>query len=92
MNARMKTSGRLGVSLFVIAPDQDRRGVPQGTRLRLQRALGRLRLLMSSPIASFRWARAKRRVTAQRNGTEVSGSQSHAAGVASDEGLGVLGF
>lgn len=94
MNARMKTSGRPGVSLFVIAsaPDQDRRGLPEGTWIRLQRALGRLTLLMSSPIASFRWARAKRRAAARRNGTQVSGSHSHAADVGNDEGLGLLSF
>ena len=94
MNAQMKTSGRPGVSLFVIAPapGQDRRGLREGTWIRLQRTLGRLTLLMSSPIASFRWARAKRRAAAQRNGTEVSGSQSHAADVENDEGLGLLGL
>jgi len=92
MNARMKTSGRPGVSPFVITPDQACRALPQGTWTRLQRALGRLVLLMGSPIASFRWARAKRRALAQKNEAQLSRKQNHSDGFADGEGLGVLGL
>jgi len=69
MNARMKKAVRPYGGPFVISAGKTREDLRQGGWIRFQRTLERIRLLLSSPIASFRWARAKRKLTAGKKGT-----------------------
>lgn len=69
MNARMKKVVRPHGGPFVISAGKSREDLQQGGRIRFQRTLERIRLLLSSPIASFRWAIAKRRSAAGKKGT-----------------------
>src|SRR5215469_13983749 len=71
MNARMKKAVRPYGGPFVISARKPE-GLQQGGWTRFQRTLERIRLLLSSPIASFRWARAKRKSAAGKKGTGTS--------------------
>lgn len=62
MNARMNRVERPNTGLFVIACNNAGGSLPLGRWARLQRTLERARLLLGSPIASFRWAMAKKRL------------------------------
>jgi hypothetical protein len=66
MNARMKAVIRFNGGLLVISPDKACGGLQRGRWTRFQRTLERIRLLLGSPVASFRWARAKRRVESRK--------------------------
>lgn|SRR5581483_749793 len=72
MNARMKKAVRSYSGPFVISAGKTHEDLQQGEWIRFQRTLERIRLLLSSPIASFRWARAKRRSAAGKKGTGTS--------------------
>jgi len=72
MNARMKKVVRPYGGPFVISAGKAHEDLQQGGWTRFQRTLERIRLLLSSPIASFRWARAKRKSAAGKKGTGTS--------------------
>ena len=73
MNARMKKEiVRPYGGPFVISAGKAHEDLRQGGWTRFQRTLERIRLLLSSPIASFRWARAKRRSISGKKGTGTS--------------------
>jgi hypothetical protein len=69
MNARMKLMARERASRFVVSADvAGADGLLQaGKWARLQNRLKRMLLLLQSPIASFRWARAKRKALAPKH-------------------------
>jgi hypothetical protein len=68
MNALTKAEIRCKGGLLVISPDKDCEGLKRGRWARFQRTLGRIRLLLRSPVASLRWTRAKRRVESRKKG------------------------
>ena len=77
MNARMKS---VDAGLLVIVSKQ---ACKQGKWTRVWRALGRIGLLLGSPIASFRWARAKRKAKVRKG--EIPARES-------DRDIGVIGW
>jgi hypothetical protein len=77
MNARMKLVARERAGLVVVCADMagaDGR-LQAGKWVRLQNGLKRMLLLLHSPIASFRWARAKRKAVARKKQDSVSNWQ-----------------
>lgn len=74
MNARIRIARRVCVPTVVDSGTCS--GLPQGKWRRFQRAVGRITLLLGSPIASFRWAMAKRRAIARKNGNTSDGQKS----------------
>ncbi len=74
MNARMKLVGQ-NPSLYVISCDQASGGLQSKKWIRLRRALKRVKLLLRSPVASFRWAMAKHKAAARGKQTSVPGWQ-----------------
>jgi hypothetical protein len=63
MNARMKLIAREHAGLFVVSADAAGadRSLQAGKWARVQNGLKRMLLLLQSPIASLKWARAKRK-------------------------------
>jgi hypothetical protein len=63
MNARMKLIARERASLFVVPVDVagSDGSLQTGKWARVQNGLKRMLLLLQSPIASLKWARAKRK-------------------------------
>jgi hypothetical protein len=85
MNARMKAVIRFNGGLLVISPDKACGGLQKGRWwTRFQRTLERIRLLLGSPVASFRWARAKRRVESRKKGMSTPESKGHHSSSLSD--------
>jgi hypothetical protein len=71
MNARIRIVTRISVCPLVVSPAKEN-GLQAGKWERFQKTLGRIRLLSGSPIASLRWAIAKRRAETkkkQKNGS-----------------------
>jgi hypothetical protein len=68
MNARTKKVEGNHVGLHVISCRGESHGVQPGRWTRIKRTLGRIGLLMVSPVASFRWARAKRNARYRQQG------------------------
>ena len=70
MNARMKLIARERASRFVVCADVAgaERHLQAGKWARLQNGLKRMLLLLQSPIASFKWARAKHKALALKQG------------------------
>ena len=77
MNARMKLAAREHAALFVISAEAagGRGRSHAGKWTSLQKKLKRMLLLLRSPIASFRWARAKHKALAKLKQNGVSGWQ-----------------
>lgn len=72
MNARMKLIARERASRFVVCADvAGGEGRLPGKWARLQNRLKRMLLLLQSPIASFRWAQAKRKAAARKKQNSV---------------------
>jgi hypothetical protein len=90
MNARMKTVARFHAGLRAISSEKARRGLQSGWLIRLRRALGRMGLLLGSPVASYRWARATRKAIARRS--EIQGPVNQSDVEADYEGVRVMGF
>jgi hypothetical protein len=82
MNARMTTVERRRFRRLIVAADRDHDGASAAWWVRWLRAGQRVRLLLRSPMASLRWAIARRRVAATRRGADVSSDQSGSASVA----------
>src|SRR5215467_10869053 len=74
MKAGTRTVGRFKAGLRVVSSDTVRGELRPGWWVRLRRALGRMGLLLVSPIVSFRWARAKRKAISRKNAIQVSKS------------------
>ena len=69
MNARTKEVEGNRVGLHLVSSMGAKHGVRSGRWTRIKRTLGRMGLLMVSPVASFRWARARRNASCrQRQG------------------------
>jgi hypothetical protein len=75
MNARMKLVGQNRASLYVISHDRAGESLESNKWIRLRRALKRVKLLLGSPVASFRWTMAKHRAAARKKQTSVPGWQ-----------------
>ena len=75
MDARMRRVERPSADLLVVASGTGGGCLPLGRWARFQRAWERAKLLLESPIASFRWARAKRRAADRKKPTPASGWQ-----------------
>jgi hypothetical protein len=90
MNARMKTVGPCNTGLVVISPGMARGGSQPGRWIRFRRALGRMGLLLGSPVASYRWARATRKAIARKS--EIQGPVNQSDVEADYEGVRVMGF
>jgi len=96
MNARMKLKVPERAGLFVVSADAagaDGR-LPVGRWASLQNGLNRLLLLLQSPIASFRWAWAKRKAVAgkKQNGVpDWQGRRSNSFAECEQDGI-VMGF
>ena len=71
MNARIKSVEQPGAGLLIVVSYKACSGLQQGRWTRIRRALGRIRLLLGAPIASFRWAKAKRRASSRKNEAAV---------------------
>lgn len=81
MNARMKLIARERAGLFVVSADvagADGR-LQVGKWASLQNGLKRVLLLLQSPIASFRWAWAKREAVARKKQDSASNWQGRRA-------------
>jgi hypothetical protein len=67
MNARLKMVARGSAALFVVSAESagGRRCQQTGKWTALQKKLKRMLLLLGSPLASFRWARAKHKALAK---------------------------
>lgn len=67
MSARMKSAIEARNAIYVLSHKEIcRRSIDQRLWHRFKNALGRGLLLLRTPIASFRWARAKRKLRAKR--------------------------
>ena len=89
MNARIRIVTRISVYPFVVSPI-DTSSMGFGNWRKFQRTLGRMRLLLGSPIASFRWAMAKRWAASRKKKTNQSSRVSNFAQYERD-GI-VMGF
>lgn len=77
MNARMKLIARERAGLFVVSADVVGAAgrLQTGKWSRLQNGLKRMLLLLRSPLASFRWARTKRKAVVRKKQNSVSNWQ-----------------
>jgi hypothetical protein len=96
MNARTKLVAREPAALFVVsAKAAGGRGCSQTERWTLlQKKLKRMLLILRSPIASFRWARAKQKAAAKlkQNGIpDWQGRRSNSLAECEQDGI-VMGF
>jgi len=90
MNARMNKAEHCQASLYLISPEMIG-GLQAGRWIKFCRALERIRLLLGSPIASLRWAIAKRRVNAGRKATKGKRRCSSSLAECEQDGI-VMGF
>lgn len=94
MNARMRRIERAYLGPVVIAGNGAGGRLRSGRWTRFLRALERTRLLLRSPIASLRWARAKRRTAASQRQAQTSnwqGRRSNSFAECEKDGI-VMGF
>ena len=94
MDARMRRVERPSADLLVVASDAGGGCLPLRRWARFQRALERTRLLLGSPIASLRWARAKRRAAARKKSAPASkwqGRRKNSLAECEQDGI-VMGF
>ena len=77
MNARMKLIARERAGLFVVSVDVAGAdgSLQTGKWANLQNGLKRMLLLLRSPIASFRWAWAKRQAVSRKKHNGISNWQ-----------------
>jgi hypothetical protein len=96
MNARMKLIAQERAGLFVVSADvagADGR-LQVKKRASLQNGLKRMLLLLRSPIASLRWARARREALAskkQKSGSNWQGRRTNSFAECERDGI-VMGF
>jgi len=93
MNARMKLIARERATRFVVSAGvagADGR-LQSGKWARLQNRVKRMLLLLQSPIASFRWARAKSQVLARKNQDNWQGRRSNTFAEYERDGI-IMGF
>jgi hypothetical protein len=94
MNAQTSVVRRFSVGPCVVLHEACE-GLPRGRWIRIQRALERIRLLLGSPIASFRWARAKRRAASGKKknsgASDWQGRRSNSFAACEQDGI-VMGF
>jgi hypothetical protein len=76
MNARTKLVAREPAALFAVSAEAAGDGRSRAAKwTQLRKKLKRMLLILRSPIASFRWARAKHKALAKVNQNGVSGWQ-----------------
>jgi hypothetical protein len=90
MNARMNKAEYCQTNLYLISPEVIG-GLQAGTWIKFQRALERVLLLLGSPIASLRWAVAKRRVRAGKKAMNGKCHRSSSLAECERDGI-VMGF
>jgi hypothetical protein len=93
MNARMRAV-RPDSGLYVIVGCAAGVRVQLGRWARFQQVMERAKLLLGSPVASFRWACTKRRAVARKNPPTTSdwqGRRSHSFAESERDGI-VMGF
>jgi hypothetical protein len=66
MNARMKLIARKRTDLSFVSCEGVGANLPAGRRPKLRKKMERMLLLLRSPIASLRWARAKSQALAKK--------------------------
>jgi len=96
MSARIKLVAREPAALFVVSAKAagDRGCSPTERWTLLQNKLNRMLLILRSPIASFRWARAKHKAAAKlkQNGIpDWQGRRSNSFAECEQDGI-VMGF
>lgn len=95
MNARTKLLARERAALFVVSAEMAGGGCSQtGKWALLQKKLNRMPLILRSPTASFRWARAKHKALAKLTQNGVSdwqGRRSNSFAECERDGI-VMGF
>ena len=90
MNARMNKAKRCQANLYLVSPEVIS-GLQAGRWIKFQRDLERIRLLLGSPIASLRWAIAKRRANAGKNAMNGKRRRSSSLAECEQDGI-VMGF
>ena len=90
MNARMNKAEHCQANLYLILPEVIG-DLQVGRSIKFRRALERIRLLLGSPIASLRWAIAKRRVKAGKKAMNGKRRRSSSLAECERDGI-VMGF
>ncbi len=90
MNARMNKAEHCQANLYLISPEVIG-DLQAGRWIKFQRALERIRLLLGSPIASLRWAIAKRRINVGKKAMNGKRRRSSSLAECEQDGI-VMGF
>lgn len=91
MNARLKSTARGRAGLFVVSREVVGQNLQAGRWPWLRKSLQRMLLLLRSPIASFNWARAKRKALAPKEESAWQGRRSHSFADYERDGI-IMGF